>query len=726
MNQTFSLKNKISFLFLALLGILLANYLAFYIADKSLDKSMIYLEIGQENTLSLHKSVFFARNIVEGRKININNLNHEIKLLDQRLSLLKNGGDYTYKGKKVTLPPSTNKAFSEFLRDWQDFRGDLQYITQNSVQIDSQQVYYVRKDNFSIQDNLLDHSNIDDLSIPDDLVTQDFTSDDEFIDSLFFDENFGQESLNFDTEINDMLDYEKAGFVLKNTLFKTPTLEAQRRITAIVRNAESLSLLGQSVANNDALAFNNSQKQIRVAIFLGLIVNLLLLSLAYWFTLRNTIFPLKKIQLIIKELAEGKLRARHQVRINDELGEVFNDINQLAENLEQISHFATQVGNENFSADLAPRSKEDDLVYALLDMKSNLKRNTKENFKRNWVNQGMQDFGRILRQGTDLKGLSREVISNLIQYLTINQGGIFILQENESLKKQELNLLASYAYNKLKYEQKTIQIGEGLIGQVVLDKESLYLDKVPDGYTKITSGLGETTPQILLITPLLLNNEVYGVIELASFRHFEEHELTFITRLSENIASSIASLNANLKAKTLLEKTQTLAKQTKAEEVTLIQRMKSLAYDQSEMLRIQQTIKEQETNLNGVLNHTDILIIALDKEYNITVINRPYAAMLERLRGSKVTLGMNLLDVLSPAEQEEWLPYYRRAMHGETYTIIRNIKDYKNADIYYQISFHTIYDKNQKIRGFSIFTKNITWMTPIRWEGNNKIAKTFK
>lgn len=126
MNQTFSLKNKISFLFLALLGILLANYLAFYIADKSLDKSMIYLEIGQENTLSLHKSVFFARNIVEGRKININNLNHEIKLLDQRLSLLKNGGDYTYKGKKVTLPPSTNKAFSEFLRDWQDFRGDLQ------------------------------------------------------------------------------------------------------------------------------------------------------------------------------------------------------------------------------------------------------------------------------------------------------------------------------------------------------------------------------------------------------------------------------------------------------------------------------------------------------------------------------------------------------------------------------------------------------------------------
>lgn len=724
MNQIFNLKNKISFLFLALLGILLANYLAFYIADKSLEKSMAYLEIGQENTLSLHKSIFFARNIVEGRKINISNLNHEIKLIDQRLDLLKNGGFYTHKGEKITLHPSKNKAFSEFLRDWKDFRQDLQYISQNIVQIDSQQVYYLRKDDFMNQGVTID----DDFVVPDNFNSQNTISDEQFIDSLFFDENFGQKSLDFDVNLsnNDMLDYEKAGFILKNTLIKTPTLEAKRRVTAIVRNAESLSLLGQSVANNDALAFSNSQRQIRVAIFLGMIINFILLSLAYWFTLKSTIFPLKTVQLIIKDLSKGKLKTRHQAHSNEKLGGVFSDINQLAENLEQISDFASQIGSENFSANLEPRSQEDDLVYALLEMKNNLKKNTDENYKRNWVNEGMQDFGRILRQGNTLEGLCRAIISNLVKHLNINQGGIFILQENEITKKQELNLLASYAYDKLKYQQKTIQIGQGLIGQSILDKEILYLNKVPNGYTNITSGLGQTTPQVLLIIPLLLNDEVYGAIELASFRDFKEHELDFIKRLAENVASSISSLNASLKAKILLQKTQTLAEHTKAQEISLTQQMKNLAYDQVEMLRIQQDIKTKENNLKAAINHTDILIIALDKEYNITVINHPYAAMLQRLRGSKVSLGMNLLEILSPAEQEEWLPYYRRAMHGETYTIIRNIKDYENSDIYYQISFHTIYDKNQKVKGFSIFTKNITWMTPIRWEQNNKLAEAFE
>ena len=93
---------------------------------------------------------------------------------------------------------------------------------------------------------------------------------------------------------------------------------------------------------------------------------------------------------------------------------------------------------------------------------------------------------------------------------------------------------ASFAYDKKKFQEKRIGIGQGLIGQAVVERDILHIDKIPEDYIQVTSGLGDATPKNLLIIPLIDNNEVYGAIEIASFNRFEKYEIDFVEKLSEN------------------------------------------------------------------------------------------------------------------------------------------------------------------------------------------------
>ncbi len=150
-------------------------------------------------------------------------------------------------------------------------------------------------------------------------------------------------------------------------------------------------------------------------------------------------------------------------------------------------------------------------------------------------------------------------------------------------------------------KEKRIEIGEGLVGQAVLEKEYIYLTNVPDNYVSITSGLGQANPKSVLIIPLKSDEKVLGVMEFASFKIFNEYEIEFLEKVGENIVASIISAQINEKTSYLLEQSQQQTEEMRAQEEEMRQNMEELQATQEEIHRkahdFENMIKEKDEEI---------------------------------------------------------------------------------------------------------------------------------
>ena len=119
-----------------------------------------------------------------------------------------------------------------------------------------------------------------------------------------------------------------------------------------------------------------------------------------------------------------------------------------------------------------------------------------------------------------------------------NQGGIFIVNDNDP-SHVVLEMKACYAYDRQKFLKKKIEVGEGLVGRCYQEKEKIYLTEIPGDYIKITSGLGDHNPKSLLLIPLAYNDNIFGIMEVASFTEYQDFEVEFIERIGVITSYSI-------------------------------------------------------------------------------------------------------------------------------------------------------------------------------------------
>jgi HAMP domain-containing protein/signal transduction histidine kinase/CheY-like chemotaxis protein len=242
------------------------------------------------------------------------------------------------------------------------------------------------------------------------------------------------------------------------------------------------------------------------------------------------------------------------------------NVNQLAENLTTQVRAISEVASAVTKGDLTQmirveaKGEVEELKDTINQMIGNLKETTLLNQEQDWLKSNLAKFTQMLQGQKNLSTVTRQILSELAQVVNAQQGMFYILEQKEG-KNKTLNLFSAYAYNNVMEAQKSIKLGEGLVGQCAVEKQRIWLRSVPKDYFKITSGLGSATPVNVIVLPVLFEDQVKAVIELASFDEFNETHLDFLEQLTESIGIVLNTIEANTRTEKLLEQSQSLAEE---------------------------------------------------------------------------------------------------------------------------------------------------------------------
>ncbi len=310
-----------------------------------------------------------------------------------------------------------------------------------------------------------------------------------------------------------------------------------------------------TTAKNDTIFIQS----IRIRLVIGLIVLSLLVLAVIFFILRQLFRFESNISKKIKNISDKKINTNTiQVLgvnsiISNDITNVINERNLIQEHLETIIR-----GSELDSLNIDIKGKFKKTLLKLSDnineIRVNYTKQKNENSLRQKYNKGTEEISVILQHAIDIKSLSMALLVKIIDFLEVEMGGIFVLEKNND----EVKLIqsASYAYNKKRLLKQEYSIKEGLIGRCYLEKQSIFLTEIPDDYTKIESGFGEVEPKSLVLVPFIFNNEVQGIIELASINIIENDKIEFLEKVGENIASTFSNIYTGIKTQELLSQTR--------------------------------------------------------------------------------------------------------------------------------------------------------------------------
>lgn len=356
---------------------------------------------------------------------------------------------------------------------------------------------------------------------------------------------------------------------------------------------EDITKIEQSLKEIHSEIYKYSKSNISKAVFslfimIG-ILSLLILLFIYRDS-RHIVSSIKQLKIYVNKLGKGDLPDEIIVKGTDEISDISRSINNLTQNLKQTRDFVIEVGNGHFESEINVFNGDGELGANLINMRKKLLQVSKEREQqqheanlRIWTNEGIAIFSEILRKNNDnLEELCFQIIKNLIKYLKINQGGIFI-KNSEFPDNIYFDLIAAYAYDRKKFVTKKVNLGEGLIGTCAIETETIYITDIPKDYMEITSGLGGANPTSILIVPIKKENEVLGIIEIASFKEFKKYEIEFVEKIAFNLASHLYFVQMNIKTNALLEKTKLQADEMRNQEEELRQNIEELTLTQERL-----------------------------------------------------------------------------------------------------------------------------------------------
>ncbi|MEU3463109.1 HAMP domain-containing protein [Streptomyces sp. NPDC006733] len=294
---------------------------------------------------------------------------------------------------------------------------------------------------------------------------------------------------------------------------------------------------------------------------------------------------------------EGRLGG--QARVPDVSGiwkDLTESVNLMANNLtsqvRNIAQVATAVtrGDLNLRIDVDAAGEILELQDYINTMIVRLRETTLANKEQDWLKGNLARISGLMQGRRDLGDVAALIMSELTPVVSAQHGAFFLAEEigdgergsGEDEDAYELRLVGSYGFSKRSMPT-TFLPGEALIGQAAIEKRSILVENVPPGYLKIVSGLGEAPPAHVIVLPVLFEDRILGVIELAAFQPFTQIQKDFLSQITDIIAISVNTISVNTKTEGLLEQSQELTEQLKERSGELENRQKALQLSNAEL-----------------------------------------------------------------------------------------------------------------------------------------------
>jgi len=318
-----------------------------------------------------------------------------------------------------------------------------------------------------------------------------------------------------------------------------------------------------------------------------------------------------------------------------------------------INDFIYKLIHDDFSAEYSSDDKNDKIGKSLTELRDTLKQNKEvaekrrnEDEIRNWTAEGMAKFGEILRSdNNNLERLAYNVVKNLTDYIGAIQGGFYLIEGiNEN---RTFTLTAFYAFGRKKFSDQRIKWGKGIIGTSAIERKVIYINDVPESYISVTSGLGKSNPRCLLVSPLIANEELFGVIEIASLQPMEKYQIDFVERVSESTASILSTVKMNMQTSRLLEESKSQAQALSSQDEEMRQNMEELQATQEEAARQAERFLRLETTVNHTMIRAEYTI-----DGQLIYANTKFLHKLEYTSNSEVE-GKHILMFISKKD-EDW------------------------------------------------------------------------
>jgi len=362
------------------------------------------------------------------------------------------------------------------------------------------------------------------------------------------------------------------------------------------------------------------------------IVGLIIISIVISIVARYISGTIVSINNKLADLSLGVIdnEKMRKSTIKSEISDLTEAIEVLSDGLKASVNFAGEIGKGNYDAHYKLLSNEDTLGASLITMQRSLSKAKEEedrkkvfDTQRNWVTHGLADFGEIIRQENEnIDSFAYNVLDELLKYMDIVQGAVYFKVEDEYDKELKFENKAAIAYGKQIMLETTVTDKDGLFGRVIDEMRLIYLEDVPDNYVTFTQGKREEQkPRNLLLSPMIVNDEIYGIMELISYNRIEKYQIEFVEHLCENMASAVSNVSINAHNAKLLD-------QSNEQTEILSQHEEEMRQNLEEMQATQEEATKRQNQLNAQIDAYFKGLMVAQIDLNGKIMNMSQRLML--------------------------------------------------------------------------------------------------